>query len=81
MPLDFSKALDEGDDRNTSGWMRATSSGGSAAFEGRVHWSGELGYGVRPPEKGQTDEEATAEYQVREVEADDVPTSHGGHVH
>jgi hypothetical protein len=24
-----------------------------AAYEGRVLWSGELGYGVRPPERGQ----------------------------
>ena len=43
----------EGDDLNTSGWMRATSPGGDAAFEGRVLWSGELGYGVRQPEEGQ----------------------------
>jgi hypothetical protein len=26
-----------------------------AAYEGKVAWSGELGYGVRPPEKGQSD--------------------------
>ncbi len=42
-----------GDDRNTSGWMRATSPNGSADNEGRVHWSGELGYGVRTPESDQ----------------------------
>ncbi len=39
----------EGDDLHTSGWMRATSPSGSAEFEGRVQWSGELGFGVRPP--------------------------------
>jgi NADH-quinone oxidoreductase subunit I len=44
----------EGDDLYTSAWMRATSPGGSAAYEGRVQWSGELGYGVRPPEAGQS---------------------------
>ena len=44
----------EGDDLHTSGWMRATSPSGSAAYEGRVQWSGELGYGVRAPEGGQS---------------------------
>ena len=32
---------------HTSGWMRATSPSGAAAYEGEVQWSGELGYGVR----------------------------------
>ena len=45
----------EGDDLHTSGWMRATSPSGVAAYEGRVQWSGELGYGVRAPEGGQSD--------------------------
>src|SRR5437660_698776 len=44
-----------GDERNTSEWMRATSPNGAAEFEGKVAWSGELGFGVRPPEKGQSD--------------------------
>lgn len=44
----------DGDDENTSAWMRATAPGGAAAFEGEVLWSGELGYGVRAPEAGQT---------------------------
>jgi NADH-quinone oxidoreductase subunit I len=44
-----------GDERNTSAWMRATSPNGAAAYEGTVAWSGELGFGVRPPEKGQSD--------------------------
>jgi len=39
-----------GEDQFTSGWVRATASSGDAAFEGVVGWSGELGYGVRPPE-------------------------------
>jgi NADH-quinone oxidoreductase subunit I len=42
-----------GEEQHTSGWMRATSPSGSAAFENRANWSGELGYGVRAPEKGQ----------------------------
>ena len=33
--------------------MRATAPSGDADFEGVVAWSGELGYGVRPPEPGQ----------------------------
>ena len=44
----------EGDDLNTSAWVRATSPSGAAAYEGRVQWSGELGYGVRPAETGQS---------------------------
>ena len=49
----------EGDDLHTSGWMRATSPSGSAEFEGQVQWSGELGYGVRAPESGQSRRAAT----------------------
>jgi NADH-quinone oxidoreductase subunit I len=45
----------EGEDQNTSGWMRATASAGSADFEGIVAWAGELGYGVRDAEQGQRD--------------------------
>jgi len=44
-----------GEDDHTSAWMRATSPSGSADLEGRVGWSGELGFGVRPPEKGQSE--------------------------
>ena len=44
----------EGDDLNTSAWMRATSPSGDADFEGVVAWSGELGYGLRSPEPGQS---------------------------
>jgi NADH-quinone oxidoreductase subunit I len=45
----------EGDDANTSGWVRATAPSGVAAAEGRPLWSGELGYGVRPAQLGQSD--------------------------
>ena len=76
----------EGDDKMTSGWMRATSPSGSAAYEGVVQWSGELGYGVRPAEGGQSgavDDAATGTMGVREVlEAhlldQDIPLEHRG---
>jgi NADH-quinone oxidoreductase subunit I len=48
----------EGDDRNTSGWVRATAPSGVAAAEGRPLWSGELGYGVRAAQRGQSDPSA-----------------------
>jgi len=76
----------EGDDMMTSGWMRATSPAGSADYEGEVQWSGELGYGVRTPEGGQSgrrDDEATGNKPLREVlEAhlldEDIPLEHRG---
>src|SRR4051812_49168321 len=37
----------------SSAWVRATSPSGDAAYEGRVGWSPELGFGVRPPEGDQ----------------------------
>jgi NADH-quinone oxidoreductase subunit I len=46
-----------GDDRNTSAWVRATAPAGVAASEGKPLWSAELGYGVRPAQKGQSDPE------------------------
>ncbi len=48
----------DGEDRDTSGWVRATSPSGDASFVGQVGWSGELGYGIRPPEPA--DEAANA---------------------
>jgi hypothetical protein len=70
----------------TSGWMRATSPSGNADYEGEVQWSGELGYGVRAPEGGQSgrrDDEATGTKPLREVlEAhlldEDIPLAHRG---
>ncbi|MEA2685528.1 MAG: NADH-quinone oxidoreductase subunit [Actinomycetota bacterium] len=44
----------DGDEENTSAWVRATAPSGDAGFEGKVAWSGELGRGVKPPEDGQT---------------------------
>lgn len=45
------------EDDDTSAWMRATAPAGQAIYEGRVGWSGELGFGVRAPEVGQSDTE------------------------
>jgi NADH-quinone oxidoreductase subunit I len=62
----------KGDDLHTSAWMRATSPSGSAEFEGEVQWSGELGYGVRRPEAGQSDKRddvATGNTQIRSTMA------------
>ncbi len=63
----------EGDDLFTSAWMRATSPSGNAAYEGRVQWSGELGYGVRAAEGGQSgrrDDAATGIRAIRDVFSD-----------
>jgi NADH-quinone oxidoreductase subunit I len=71
----------EGEDLHTSGWMRATSSSGAAAYEGRVQWSGELGYGVRAPEAGQRgvrDDEATGNISIRETQRKKIPRRFGG---
>ena len=59
-----------GDDLHTSGWMRATSPAGAAAFEGEVQWSGELGFGVRAPEGGQSgkrDDATTGSLPLRQT--------------
>jgi len=71
----------EGEDLLTSGWMRATSPSGAAAYEGRVQWSGELGYGVRAPEAGQRgerDDEATGNISIRETQRKKIPRRFGG---
>ena len=76
----------EGDDLYTSGWMRATSPNGSAAYEGEVQWSGELGYGIRAPEgmqSGRRDDAATGTLPLREVLEphlldEDIPLEHRG---
>ena len=50
----------EGEDRNTSGWMRATSPSGDADYVGEIGWSGELGYGVRDAEQPDDTQRADA---------------------
>ena len=50
--------------------MRATSPAGDAAFEGQVQWSGELGFGVRAPEAGQSgvrDDATTGSMPLRQT--------------
>ena len=61
---------------HTSAWMRATSPSGSAEYVGTVGWSGELGYGVRAPEMGQT---APAPVEVEAIDAPAADEDHGGH--
>ena len=76
----------EGDDMMTSGWMRATAPSGSAAYEGEVQWAGELGYGVRAPEGGQSGNRNDARTGNKELRqtleshllADDIPLAHRG---
>jgi NADH-quinone oxidoreductase subunit I len=67
----------EGEDVNTSAWMRATAANGSAEFEGLVQWAGELGYGVRPPERGQRADDDT--YTTTVPEQADDPEEQVGH--
>jgi NADH-quinone oxidoreductase subunit I len=49
-----------GDAERTSAWVRATAPNGSAAYEGRIGWGGELGYGVRAAEPDQEAADAEA---------------------
>ena len=59
----------EGEDDYTSAWMRATAPSGSAEYEGKVAWGGELGYGVRAPESDQSvKDDPTAEPVFYETE-------------
>jgi NADH-quinone oxidoreductase subunit I len=72
----------EGDDALTSGWMRATSPAGSADYENQVAWSGELGYGVRAAEPGQTEQpemETADATQSDDTPAADAQETDGGH--
>ncbi|MFV0522913.1 MAG: NADH-quinone oxidoreductase subunit NuoI [Acidimicrobiales bacterium] len=67
-----------GDDADTSGWMRATASAGQAAYEGQVAWSGELGYGVRAPEAGQTADDSGHDHDDHHGGDDHHDHGHGG---
>ena len=70
-----------GEDEHTSGWMRATSPSGKASFEGVVGWSGELGYGVRSPELGQSASTEEAENHDDHGHGVHGHDDHGGHGH
>jgi len=58
--------------RNTSAWVRATAPGGSADYIGKVGWSGELGFGIKAPELGQSAEAAP------DASSDAEPGNDGG---
>ena len=68
------------------GWVRATAPSGDATYEGRVGWSGELGFGVKPPEQGQTAAEAVPEpkhappHHPHDDDAGEVPDDDEGPV-
>ena len=64
-----------GEDQHTSAWVRATSPSGDADYEGRVGWSGELGYGVRAPEPDQATRDAAT---VPAADDHDDHDDHGG---
>ncbi len=71
------------DEEYTSGWVRATAPSGDPAFQGVPGWSGELGFGVREPERGQSDlalEEATKQFPLRKILADRISRKLGGKV-
>jgi NADH-quinone oxidoreductase subunit I len=65
---------------NTSAWMRATSPSGSAAHTGEVSWSGDLVFGVRGAEAGQSFEGPEPEPVDEHDEAHD-DHGHGGGAH
>jgi NADH-quinone oxidoreductase subunit I len=66
----------EGEDEHTSAWMRATAPAGNARYEGVVAWSGERGYGVRQPERGQSDLVEDAEEIFQPGEARETDDAH-----
>jgi len=60
--------------------MRATSPSGNAAYAGRAQWSGELGYGVRAAEAGQSaTPDLTPPVDVDPLDAVDDTSADGGH--
>ncbi|MCU1485391.1 MAG: NADH-quinone oxidoreductase, chain, partial [Actinomycetia bacterium] len=61
--------------RHSSAWVRATAPGGDADYEGKVGWSGELGFGVKEPEQGQSEPDAPAPGGAPDLPSADA----GGH--
>ncbi|QGG93809.1 NADH-quinone oxidoreductase subunit NuoI [Actinomarinicola tropica] len=72
-----------GEEEHSSAWVRATSPNGDADYVGEVSWSGELGFGVRRPERGQrgeAEDRAAAEAAAQAAAADHHDDhGHGGH--
>jgi NADH-quinone oxidoreductase subunit I len=62
----------------TSAWVRATAASGSAEHVGQVAWSGELGFGVKPPEAGQAAEDEHPD-ELQDAAADPSPTHDEDH--
>ena len=60
----------------SSAWVRATAPSGDADYIGKVAWSGELGFGVKPPEQGQSAPEPDGQDEPAEADAEH---DHGGH--
>ncbi len=56
----------------SGGWMRATSPGGDADFEGIAGWSGDVGHGVRPAERGQSGGEHVTDTPDAPAQADEA---------
>ena len=64
---------------HSSAWVRATAPSGNASYEGVVAWSGELGFGVKPPELGQTAPDPETVSVADEPEVDHGHGGGGGH--
>jgi NADH-quinone oxidoreductase subunit I len=58
----------------SSAWVRATAPSGSAAHVGKIAWSGELGFGVKPAEH-----EEEAEPELEPAATDAAGDHDGGH--
>ncbi|MDQ2650031.1 MAG: NADH-quinone oxidoreductase subunit NuoI [Actinomycetota bacterium] len=65
----------------SSAWVRATAPSGDASYEGVVAWSGELGFGVKPPEAHQSAELAVEAEPTAADEHDHDHDSHDSHGH
>ena len=50
------------EDERASAWVRATAPNGEDAYEGRVAWSPELGFGLRAPEGAAPDSDGARTY-------------------
>jgi len=61
-----------------SAWVRATAPSGDATYEGKVGWSGELGFGVKDPEQGQTADLPHDEAGKESDEAEEGMSASGG---
>ena len=65
----------------SSAWVRATAASGDADYVGKVAWSGELGFGVKPAEQGQSEPEPEPhdDHDDHGDHGDHDDHDHGGH--